>query len=243
MNKGAETKKTKGGSLKTGPGAGSLPREDPLLAGRLQELLGVAMRAGASDAKVISSADVVLDARVRLKCLIPRCSAAGTCVHCPPDGLSLQETAAVISRYRKGIFFRVVVDSEVVSGPAVSEGIARKEGGRHRAARMLLGAYYLLVLQIAALLERKARRWGYEPAGYGAGTCRDVLCLFQPHCRALLTTRGCRHPDLSRPSMESCGMDVYTMGANVGWDIYPVGGSVRPEDVPKGSLMGLVLVA
>jgi predicted metal-binding protein len=243
VKKAAERKKTKSVGLSAGTGAGSLSQEDPLLEGRLQELLGVAMRAGASDAKVISSADVVLDPRVRLKCLIPRCSAAGTCVHCPPDGLPLQETAAVISRYRKGIFFRVVVESELVSGPVVSEAIARKGAGQNRAALMLLGAYYLLVLQIAALLERRARQWGYEPSGYGAGTCRDVLCLFQPHCRALLTTRGCRHPDLSRPSMESCGMDVYTMGANVGWDIYPVGGSVRPEDVPKGSLMGLVLVA
>ncbi len=242
MKKTAEKKKASGRRPEADPGGAGGPAQDPLLDGRLQELLGIAVRAGASDAKVISSADVVLDPRVRLKCLIPRCSAAGTCIHCPPEGLSLRETAETVSRYRKGIFFRVVVQSGIVSGPAVSEGIARKGPG-DRTALMLLGAYYLLVLQIAALLERKARQWGYEPAGFGAGTCRDVLCLFQPHCRALLTTRGCRHPDLSRPSMESCGMDVYTMGANVGWDIYPVGGSVRPEDVPKGSLMGLVLVA
>lgn len=242
MKKTVERKKASGNRPEAGPCGVGGPSHDALLDVRLQELLGIAMRVGASDAKVISSADVVLDPRVRLKCLIPRCSAAGTCIHCPPEGLSLRETADAVSRYRKGIFFRVVVQSGIVSGPAVSEGIARKGAG-DRAALMLLGAYYLLVLQIAALLERKARQWGYEPAGYGAGTCRDVLCLFQPHCRALLTPRGCRHPDLSRPSMEACGMDVYTMGANVGWDIYPVGGSVRPEDVPKGSLMGLVLVA
>jgi hypothetical protein len=37
-------------------------------------------------------------------------------------------------------------------------------------------------------------------------------------------------------------MDAFTMAAKVGWEIYPVGRSTSPEDVPYGSLLGLVLI-
>ena len=106
----------------------------------------------------------------------------------------------------------------------------------------MAGAYYLLCYQIVALLERRARRLGYEPLGFSAGDCKEVLCFFYPACRAIKDKSRCRHPDLSRPSMEASGMDVYAMAANVGWDIYPIGGSCQPGDVPRGSLCGVVLV-
>lgn len=216
--------------------------DDPLLEQRLQELLGVALRGGAADAKVVTAADVVLDPRVRFKCMIPKCFASGTCAHCPPDGFSYEEVLQTVSRYDKGIFFRVLVKSDTISGAGISECI--NEGKLDEQGRLInLGAHYILVFQVVALLARKARQWGYEPSGFTAGTCRDVLCHFQSYCQAMMTTRGCRHSDISRPSMESCGMDVYSMGANMGWDIYPIGGTCQPEDIPRGSLMGLVLVA
>jgi hypothetical protein len=37
-------------------------------------------------------------------------------------------------------------------------------------------------------------------------------------------------------------MDAFTMATKVGWDIYPIGLSTSPEDVPYGSLLGLVLI-
>jgi len=42
--------------------------------------------------------------------------------------------------------------------------------------------------------------------------------------------------------MEAVGMDANAMATKVGWEIYPVGRSKSPEDVPYGSLLGLVLI-
>jgi len=205
-------------------------------------LLRLAQEKGASDAKVIESKDILVDPRVRFKCMIPKCFASGTCRHCPPHGYSIEEIRKAVSGYDYAVFFRVVVDSTLIAGPEVAAGM--NTGVLDDAGSLLnLGAHYILVFQIVAFLERKARSLGYTPRGFAAGTCRDALCHFQPYCQALMTDKGCRHPDISRPSMESCGMDVYAMAANVGWDMYPIGGTCGPEDVPKGSLMGLVLVA
>ena len=46
----------------------------------------------------------------------------------------------------------------------------------------------------------------------------------------------------SRPSMEAVGIDVYQMVAKEGWDIYPIGSDDKPEDIPKGTLAGLIVV-
>jgi predicted metal-binding protein len=52
----------------------------------------------------------------------------------------------------------------------------------------------------------------------------------------------CRISLRSRPSMEAVGIDVYRMVASQGWDIYPIGSDAEPEDVPKGTLTGIVII-
>jgi hypothetical protein len=42
--------------------------------------------------------------------------------------------------------------------------------------------------------------------------------------------------------MEAVGIDVYKMTARAGWDIYPIGSGASPEDMPKGTLAGIVIV-
>ena len=60
-----------------------------------------------------------------------------------------------------------------------------------------------------ASLERTAFLDGlYKALGFGAGPCR--LCA---ECD---TSSRCRHPYQSRPSMESCGIDVYATCRNAG---------------------------
>lgn len=62
--------------------------------------------------------------------------------------------------------------------------------------------------QLAAL-ERRAFLDGYYKAfGLGAGPCR--------FCKVCDTSRRCRFPELARPSMESCGIDVYATCRNAG---------------------------
>jgi hypothetical protein len=42
--------------------------------------------------------------------------------------------------------------------------------------------------------------------------------------------------------MEAVGIDVYRMVAAAGWDIYPIGSNAKPQDMPKGTLAGIVIV-
>jgi predicted metal-binding protein len=208
-----------------------------------------AVARGAADAAIISSRDVIIDPRARLKCLIPRCYMAGMCAHCPPHGYSVDEVRDAVSRTLWGVFFRVRVKSSIIAAPFFSGEAGRKVPRGYltrkmdrRGNLMNLGASYLQVYTIAALLAKRALASGFPAAlKFAAGPCRDVLCHMQPSCRVLTAKQECRNPELSAPSMESCGMDAYTMAARAGWDLYPIGASVGAERVPGGSLMGLVL--
>ncbi len=60
-------------------------------------------------------------------------------------------------------------------------------------------------------------------------------------CAAVKGER-CRFPLKSRPSLEAVGIDVYQMFARLGWEIYPAGSGMTAEDVPCGSLAGMVVV-
>jgi hypothetical protein len=42
--------------------------------------------------------------------------------------------------------------------------------------------------------------------------------------------------------MEAVGIDVYKMVASAGWDIYPIGSDAVTEDIPHGTLAGIVIV-
>jgi predicted metal-binding protein len=166
---------------------------------------------------------------------------SGNCAHCPPHGYSTNEVKDIISGYSWGVFFRVKVKSSIIAAKglhkAIASGIMDKKGNL-----LNLGGHYYLVFTIVKVLEKRARESGYATNGFAAGNCRDPFCLFQPVCQDLMTNKGCRNPGLSSYSMESCGMDAYTMAAHVGWDQYPIGGSCEPDSVPQGSLMGLVFV-
>jgi predicted metal-binding protein len=63
--------------------------------------------------------------------------------------------------------------------------------------------------RLVAELERAAFLDGhYKAFGLGDGPCRL--------CRECDLTGDCRHPELARPSMESCGIDVYATARNSG---------------------------
>lgn len=207
----------------------------------LEPLRRTALDRGADDAVIISASDVIVDPRVRFKCMIPKCYMSGNCAHCPPHGYSTNEVKDIVSGYSWGVFFRVKVKSSIIAAKdlhrAIESGVVDQKGNI-----MNLGAHYILVFTIVKVLEKRARESGYATNGFAAGNCRDPFCLLQPVCQDLMTNKGCRNPGLSSYSMESCGMDAYTMAARAGWDQYPIGGSCEPDSVPQGSLMGLVLV-
>lgn len=208
----------------------------------LDKMVQKALDQGAENAVVIPTGEIIIDPRVRFKCMIPKCYMSGACSHCPPYGYSVQEVRNMVSQYSWAIFFRVKVENTLIAAKDLADLI--NEGEMDDDGLLLdLGALYLSVFTIVSDLRKNAGEMGYSPTkGFAAGNCRDVLCYGEQVCCKLTQSATCRNPDLSQPSMESCGMDVFTMAARVGWDVYPIGGTCRPDSVPRGSLMGLVLV-
>ena len=75
---------------------------------------------------------------------------------------------------------------------------------------------------IIVKLEREAFLAGYYKAfGLGAGPCFA--------CRAC-NLKKCRHPEKTRPSMESCGIDVYATARANGFPIAVVKNEKSPQN-------------
>jgi predicted metal-binding protein len=86
------------------------------------------------------------------------------------------------------------------------------------------------ISEIVAQIEKAAFLYGFYKAwGMGAGPCR--LCS---DCNL---KSGCKHSKEARPSMEACGIDVYTTVRNNGFKIEVV---KSPRD--KANYFGLVLL-
>lgn len=199
------------------------------LAQDLEQLRLKAIELGASDAKIITADQVIIDERVRMKCSYPKCAAYGTNAHCPPHAPDLEMARKVVARYQNGVLYTTEAPSEVYAGTE-----AAKE--------KLFIAPMRELNSIAGEIESAAFYMGYYFAlGFSAGPCKAVFCR-GVECSALIPGRGCRAKMRARGSMEGFGMDVYGMATRAGWDIYPCGYRTRPEDIPYGRAIGLVLV-
>ena len=191
-------------------------------------MAGEALRRGATAAKIISARSVIVDPRVRLKCLVPICSSYGKNLMCPPNVMTVQEFADILGRYRKALIIQVETDfdSRDKSKSNLSKEICDKldrETGTVRWQRKL----HRLVNDMERIAFKKGLRFA---AGLIGGECS--LC---DECRALEDRRGCAHPFMARPSMEAVGIDVVKTCENAGL-------SVSLSSAEKVRWTGLVLL-
>jgi len=201
---------------------------EALLTDDLERYLEKTLELGATKARIVRADEIRVDDRVVLKCRIPRCFGYGAGAQCPPHTLKPAELREHLKNYNWAVFFIMDVPPEVI--------IRNRETIKERVAA------YQRVYKIVSEVESAAFYDGHYLAfGFGAGSCRHTFCGQQKDCQALKGDR-CRFPLLSRPSMEAVGIDVYKMVAQAGWDIYPIGSGAKPEDVPKGTLAGIVIV-
>jgi predicted metal-binding protein len=187
-----------------------------------------AIELGASQAKIVLAEEIPVDERVTLKCRIPRCFGYGAGAHCPPNALKPSELQELLKKYKWAIFFIKDVPAEVIA--------RNKETIKERVA------VYQEIYKIVSSLESMAFYDGHYLAfGFAAGSCRHTFCGQQKDCQAMQGDK-CRFPLIARPSMEAVGIDVYKMVAEADWDIYPIGSGAKPEEIPKGTLAGIVIV-
>lgn len=206
----------------------------------MQKYQQAAVEIGATDAKVISADQVLVDKRVRIKCMIPRCPECGSCANCPPYSLDADKIQELVSCFRCALLVKLNVEPSLMVGKGL--GIT-DEGGKMVASKTLkkLLKEYRKLNEIVTNIESMAFYDGHHLAvSFSAGDCNSVYCNFQP-CN-VLKNLPCRFPLLARPSMESSSMNAYLMAAEAGWDMYPIGCDCNPDNVPHGALLGLVLV-
>lgn len=135
------------------------------------------------------------------------CGGYGMCLTCPPHSPTPEVTRQMLRHYRQALLLRV-------------EGTGWEEEDRQ--CRRLN--------EVVAALERELFLAGYHQAwGMGAGPCT--------FCETCNLSGPCRFPHQARPSMESCGIDVYTTVRQAGWEIEVV----QTPEAPF-RLFGLVLI-
>ncbi|MBE0604596.1 MAG: DUF2284 domain-containing protein [Deltaproteobacteria bacterium] len=190
----------------------------------------LAIELGATDAKAIDRDEVIIDERVTARCYSPRCAEYGTNLNCPPHAPGVDEVRKIVARYEKGIFIMLKVAPEEQAAPDYDNP------DKHKIpfARKLF--------EIVAKIQSAAFYDAYPFAiGFGGGpSCKRVFCG-KLACSGI-TGEGCRMHLKSNLTMHGCGMDVVTMAARAGWDIYPIGKKSCPADIPYGLELGLVLV-
>lgn len=198
------------------------------LEGDLEKYRDKALEMGASKAKVVCVEDVPVDERIPLKCQIPRCFGYGAGAQCPPNTLKPAELREILKKYHWAVFFIKDVPSEVI--------VRDKTTIKERVA-----AYQNMYKMVSDIESMAFYDGHYLAFGFAAGSCRHTFCGQQKDCQAMRGDK-CRFSLISRPSMEAVGIDVYRMVAEAGWDIYPIGSGARAEDIPKGTLAGIVIV-
>jgi predicted metal-binding protein len=187
----------------------------------------LAVELGASAAQVVPASTVVVDDRVTLKCIVPKCFGYGTCANCPPHSPSPEKMRAIVAQYEVAVVLRLDVSPEVI--------VRNRETKEER-----VKAYESVFSMVSALESAAFYDGHYLSAAFASGSCKSTLCP-QHEC-AVLAQQKCRHNLVSRPSMEAVGIDCFRLATALGWDIYPIGSSASAAQVTVGTLLGILFV-
>ncbi|MHB1418766.1 MAG: DUF2284 domain-containing protein [Bacillota bacterium] len=155
----------------------------------LEQVENLARAEGASEAKLIAAREIIVDERVRLKCMVPRCPDYGRNLMCPPALPLVEDFRRILLLYQWALMIQIK-GSTSAEGAAPSKEIAYSYAGQlHR---------------LVNSLERKLMGMGFPmAAGLIGGTCR--LC---EECVGQGSGVQCRHPLQARPSIEAMGINV-----------------------------------
>jgi predicted metal-binding protein len=208
---------------------GAVANEEAMRAdlNRYREL---ALQSGASGAVCIPAADVSIDERVRLKCLVPRCIRAGETPNCPPNAPDLDLVRRALARFSWAILLKCDV------GPI--EEYAPGKGATKAEQRRVL-SFHQKSGELVYRIERQAYKDGYHLAmGLGGGSCKDYLC--QGLICQFLDSGRCRFPQRARPAMEAMGIDVVGLINKVGWQSYALLDDLKA--IPCAITVGIVFI-
>lgn len=150
-----------------------------------EQLVKMALEAGASKAEIISVDQIITSAEFREACSKNLCGQWGKCWMCPPDVGEIEHLMAEIRKYKSALWYQTIGELED-SFDIEGMGEAKKKHikfsyGLEEALKPLVGEHLHLTCGGCGLCERCARR----------------------------DDQPCRFPDKAMPSLEAYGVDVY----------------------------------
>jgi predicted metal-binding protein len=171
----------------------------------LVQLCTRARELGADRAVAMLASDVVVDDRVRMKCLVPRCEHYGNNLMCPPNLPSVDEFRKALSLYK----IAILVQCRIENIP-MPEGKELTQLAIDKSYRAAMAQSMKAMSEILSAMEKECLGMGYRFAmGLGGGACA--------YCAQCVGPGGtCRHPFKARPSIEAMGVDVVATAAKAG---------------------------
>ena len=150
-----------------------------------EQLVSIALDAGANKATVISGDSVVLSASFRDICAKNSCGLYGRCWMCPPDIGEIEPLMAEVRRYEHGLLYQTIADIE---DSFDIEGM-QEAGRNHAMVSQRVEAFMMPLLG--------------KHLHLSCGGCR--LCERCTKADGL----PCRKPEQTLPPMEGYGIDVF----------------------------------
>lgn len=183
------------------------------LSADLEELRNRACELGASAAKIVEVPGIKTGAWTRMKCQYG-CPNYGLSLCCPPYTPSYEQMRAFLDEYAKAILVEYTF-------PLKEEDYIDFVAADLSMSNGLLDI--LLTLEKEAFLQNHYRAFALK-----AGRCR--LC---EHCNL----KKCVNPTKARPSLEACGIDVFALANDNGFNMQVIKGPITELKV-----YGLLLV-
>jgi predicted metal-binding protein len=190
----------------------------------LKALIQDAQKAGASEARIISTKDIVVDDNLADMCRKPRCDNYGLSKSCPPHVSGPSAFKKKLENFNRAIFFKIDVPSDMLYS---SE---RRD-------------FFQLLHEIAADIEISAVEMGFVRAqAYAGGSCKKIFCRDRAECLALSEGGKCRNPQYARPSMSGFGINVAALFKTVGWKMNWTRHDANSAATRMANVSGLVLI-
>ena len=203
---------------------GPMSYDHPMKLTHIADLMvALALKSGASDAKVIDPGSMVVNHEFVTYCSTPMCPNYNTSGNCPPHGHSSREFQLALPWYEKAVAFKFDVPVSVLMTDARIP-LSRK------------------LHEIAAELERLAKEKGcLMTMGVATGGCKALFCKGHSDC-LVLKGEPCRHKELAKPSMSGLGVDFSALSDLAGWTVNKVTAMSSTAQGEMGVLAGFVLI-
>ena len=190
----------------------------------LKEFVRLAYSLGASDAKIISPDDILVENRLADLCNASQCENYGLSPSCPPHVSGPAGFRELQKKARYALALRIAVPSTALFSNECREIMQ-------------------LLHEVTAGIEQAAVRAGYHSSNaFAGGSCKKIFCHDRADCRVLAEDGECRYPQYARPSMSGFGINVSELMKVCGWSNDLITHSSETDADAMSWVAGLVFI-